>query len=77
MSGQGLNVENRYIVRTGRVDLRPGDAFTHFGQEYKALTYPHGAVQEVFPGLFVDRGPVFDPEHYTPKVGEIVAELLE
>ncbi len=67
-------MSERYVIRTGRTDIVPGDTVIHTdGYTYRALTYPHGAEIEVF-GIRVPRGMVGKDAMYTPEIGELVAE---
>ena len=72
-----MGVENRVVIRTGRVDIVPGDVFSFSGKTYRALTYPHGAGRRFDPpGIWMDFSPPYDPEVYTPEIGELTAVEL-
>lgn len=57
--------EQYLIVLTGRTDLRAGDLFEHFGEQFVAITDPVGATQGIH-GVTVPLGMVIDPEHTLP-----------
>ena len=68
------NPEDRVVLQSGRTDLKPGEVFEVLGKEYRAITYPHGATLSTpFPGISIDMSPPFDPDIYTPAVGEVTA----
>lgn len=73
-----MTESNWVVLRTGRIDIKPQDIFSFRGRNYRALTYPHGAGKRIDNlGIWMDYSPPYDPEIYTPDIGELTAIELE
>lgn len=67
------NPEDRYVVYTGRIDIRPGDYFEHAGVRWQSLTYPNGAIISPAAGISYEHWESHDAEIFKPEIGELTA----
>lgn len=65
--------EDRYVVYSGRTDLRPGDYFEHAGRSWQAVTYPNGAILDYGNGLSIEYWEPHDSNIFDPERGNLTA----